>query len=184
MRKKPNRNKINIKSVVQLSLDGEFIKVWRSCVDATLEVTKGRQRNPSNIKGVCSGRNKKAYGYKWKFLEDYEGQEDEVQRMRDQIDQEKEEYLKALEEKEMEQQEDQEEEIIKSGYLEKCIKTKNIYRLLVHIEESHGVPSYIVLRRCDIDWRHYNRALYGYTDLTDQEVEKILDYVKETFGIK
>ena len=64
------------------------------------------------------------------------------------------------------------------------IKKGEVYKALCYAEERHGVPIYIVLRRCDIDWRYYNRALYGYTDLTDQEIEKILDDVKETFGIK
>lgn len=64
------------------------------------------------------------------------------------------------------------------------IKKGEVYKALFYAEERHGVPIYIVLRHCDIDLRYFNRCLGGYADLTDQEVEKIIDWLKNYFGIK
>ena len=58
----------NAKSVVQLSINLEFIKKWVCVSDA---------QKALNIKGgissVCKGKRKIAGGFKWMYLEDYEG---------------------------------------------------------------------------------------------------------------
>lgn len=58
--------KISIK-VVQLSLDGELIKVWNSLSEA--ERNLGADR--SSIIRVCKGKQKTCIGYRWLYYEDY-----------------------------------------------------------------------------------------------------------------
>ena len=61
---KPNGfgNKIS-KSILQLDMDGNIIKEWISAIDAANYV-KG---NNANIATVCRGRQKTAYGFRWKY---------------------------------------------------------------------------------------------------------------------
>lgn len=69
----PNRPKIN-KEVVQLSKDGEFIKVWHSAHEASKEVVFGdvvKCVNSHYIKCCCEGKYEHHYGYRWMYLEDY-----------------------------------------------------------------------------------------------------------------
>lgn len=54
------------KAVVQYTKDGNYLKMYPSAAIAAREMT-GHNRNISNITNVCSGKNKSAYGYKWKF---------------------------------------------------------------------------------------------------------------------
>lgn len=58
------------KAIVQLSLNGDFIRGWESATDAAgiLDITM------SNISAACTGRYKKSNGFKWMFKEDYEKQ--------------------------------------------------------------------------------------------------------------
>lgn len=63
------------KPVIQLTLNNEFVKEWSSANEIQREL--GFANN--NINKVCSGKTtsqgficKTAYGYKWKFKEDYE----------------------------------------------------------------------------------------------------------------
>lgn len=55
-------------NIVQLSLDGNYIKQWNGSADAgrTLGI------NYKNINAVCHGKKKTAGGYKWMFISDYE----------------------------------------------------------------------------------------------------------------
>lgn len=57
-----NCRKSNNKPILQLSLDGEFIREWPSATDV------GRQVR-SSIKDCLKGRHKTAYGYIWKYKE-------------------------------------------------------------------------------------------------------------------
>ena len=57
------------KSVVQLSLDGEFIAFYDSISDATRELGK---TNSNNIIFVCLGKHKTAYGFRWMYKEQYD----------------------------------------------------------------------------------------------------------------
>ena len=61
---KPNGfgNKIS-KPILQLDMKGNIIKEWKSGKDAANYV-KG---NNANITTVCKGRQKSAYGFKWKY---------------------------------------------------------------------------------------------------------------------
>ncbi|AZV43620.1 hypothetical protein BAOM_3011 [Peribacillus asahii] len=52
------------RKVIQLSLNGEFIKEWSSVKEAT-SISHG-------IRRVCKGRQKTAGGYKWMYKEDYD----------------------------------------------------------------------------------------------------------------
>jgi hypothetical protein len=56
------------KAVVQLSINGEFIKVWRSCANAatTLSLSVG------NISSVCRGERNSTGNYRWVYKEDYD----------------------------------------------------------------------------------------------------------------
>jgi len=52
------------KKVMQLSLDGEVIKIFNS----TKEAAKELSINQGNISNVCTGRNKTAGGFKWEYI--------------------------------------------------------------------------------------------------------------------
>jgi len=55
------------KAVVQLSLDGHFVKVFRSMCEATRETGA----YSSIICKCCKGIKQKHHGYKWRYLNDY-----------------------------------------------------------------------------------------------------------------
>lgn len=55
------------KSIIQFTLDGDFIKIWNSATIAEKEIGSG-----GNISKCCLGKQKTAYGYKWGFEKDYE----------------------------------------------------------------------------------------------------------------
>ena len=57
----------NARAVVQLSLDGEYIATYKSCLAAT----KALGKNSSSINNCCNHKAKTAYGYKWIFLSEY-----------------------------------------------------------------------------------------------------------------
>lgn len=59
----------NVRHIVQLDLDNNFIERWNSIAEAS-EAT-GICR--TNIGECCRGNRKHAKGYKWKYEEDYEG---------------------------------------------------------------------------------------------------------------
>lgn len=56
------------KKIVQLSLDGELIKIWNSMGEAERE--KGFCK--TSISKVCIGKQKQHKGYKWMYYEDYD----------------------------------------------------------------------------------------------------------------
>lgn len=51
------------KPIVQYDLEGNFIKFWRSVIEASRQL----KIKDSNIIGVCKGERKTAGGYKWKY---------------------------------------------------------------------------------------------------------------------
>lgn len=53
--------------VVQLTKTGDFIQRW----DSIQKAAKSLNKNSSHISSVCKGKRKTAYGYKWKYEEDY-----------------------------------------------------------------------------------------------------------------
>jgi hypothetical protein len=58
------------KKIVQLTINGEFIKIWDSGHQIQRETVYGR----TLVSKVCRGIHKQAYGYKWVYLKDYENQ--------------------------------------------------------------------------------------------------------------
>lgn len=56
------------KSVLQFSLNGDFIRKWKSI--RGIEQEEGF--NNANIQKCCNNKYKTAYGYKWGYEEDYE----------------------------------------------------------------------------------------------------------------
>ncbi len=56
------------KEIVQLSLDGDFIKVHNSVTKASLEVGS----TTSSISKVCKNKQKTAGGYRWMYKQDYD----------------------------------------------------------------------------------------------------------------
>ena len=56
--------------IIQLSLDGEFIKKYNNATEAILALGK-KQRDCSKILDVCKGKRITAYKYKWKYEYDY-----------------------------------------------------------------------------------------------------------------
>ena len=61
-----NQNK-NYKKVLQIDINtNEIIKEFNSAGDAAESVTGSRAKS-SNIRAVCNGKQKTAYGYKWTF---------------------------------------------------------------------------------------------------------------------
>lgn len=65
---KCGREHCRSKKVVQLDLEGNFIKVWDSAAD----VQRIMGICYSSVSYCCSGRYKHAGGYKWIFFEDYQ----------------------------------------------------------------------------------------------------------------
>jgi len=65
-RKENSLNVANRKTVVQMTLDGEFVAEYASLNEAGKAVGK----EPGNISRACVGRQNTAYGYKWKFKND------------------------------------------------------------------------------------------------------------------
>lgn len=59
-----NKRKI---SIIQLTLDGDFIAEWDGITDAAKELGV----NNSNISACCKGRMKSAYGYMWVYKDNY-----------------------------------------------------------------------------------------------------------------
>lgn len=55
--------------IIQLSLNGEFIREWESLVKASKFLG---QADSSAISRVCRGKSKTSGGYKWMYKEDYE----------------------------------------------------------------------------------------------------------------
>lgn len=68
-RKKKGKDIWCSRPVVQLSLNGEFIKLWESYFDAK-DFYKIARAN--RIIDVCKGKTYSCVGYKWMFKEDYE----------------------------------------------------------------------------------------------------------------
>ena len=52
-------------NVLQYDLEGNFIKKWFNL----REITKNTNYKKSNIQYCCSGKNKTAYGYIWKYAD-------------------------------------------------------------------------------------------------------------------
>lgn len=63
------RRKGFARAIIQLNLDGSFIKEWESHLDACAFYDI---RKSSNIINVCKGKAYSCVGYKWMFKEDYE----------------------------------------------------------------------------------------------------------------
>tara|TARA_R110000737_G_C14396793_1_gene453410 strand:- start:46 stop:516 length:471 start_codon:yes stop_codon:yes gene_type:complete len=60
-----NYNKgVRKKSIIQLTLDGKFIKEWPSSSEAAREL---KLKTNTSISAVARGEQKTAYGFKWKF---------------------------------------------------------------------------------------------------------------------
>jgi len=62
-------SKKTAKSVVQLSLDGEFIREWSTIREANIFYTGNKS---SKISSCLKDINKEAYGYKWMYKEEYD----------------------------------------------------------------------------------------------------------------
>lgn len=62
----------NSRSVCQISIKGELIKIW----DCISDVTKELGIDSSKISNVCRGQRATTQGYVWVYLEDYEPQKD------------------------------------------------------------------------------------------------------------
>lgn len=60
---KGRKNTTLMKKVIQMDLDGNFIKEWDSQLDAAISTNS----NSSTISKVCRGKLKSTNGYKWKF---------------------------------------------------------------------------------------------------------------------
>ena len=68
-----NANKYGI-PVVMLSLDGEYIKSFKSAREAAKEFTDNIKKIDGisvHISAVCKGKRKSAYGYRWMYESDY-----------------------------------------------------------------------------------------------------------------
>lgn len=65
------RIEANFKPVVQLTLDGEFIKEFSSIRDASEIFSEKAKNCRVNIGNVCKGKRDSTEGYKWMYKEDY-----------------------------------------------------------------------------------------------------------------
>lgn len=64
------------KPVDQYGLNGEYIQTFSSAIEAAKELGKMNNKNidrgaSSHISEVCRGKRKTAYGYKWRYSEEY-----------------------------------------------------------------------------------------------------------------
>lgn len=57
------------KKIVQLDLNGNFIKEWDNCSVAEKTLT---EQSKGGISSCCTGRVKSFHGYRWMFKEDWE----------------------------------------------------------------------------------------------------------------
>lgn len=64
-----NQDEVKGRSIVQLSLDGDYLNTYRSGYDAAQGV--GNPKLNSNIIKCCRGYRKTAGGFIWKFKDDY-----------------------------------------------------------------------------------------------------------------
>ena len=64
-----NQDNVRGKSVVQLSLDGDYLNTYKSGYDAAQRV--GNPKLNSGIIKCCRGYKKTAGGFIWKFKDDY-----------------------------------------------------------------------------------------------------------------
>lgn len=62
------KDKYDRKPVVQLKMNGEPIKEWKTVA----EVCRINGFDKSAVLRACKGKQKRAYWFKWKFKEDYE----------------------------------------------------------------------------------------------------------------
>jgi predicted DNA-binding protein YlxM (UPF0122 family) len=62
------RGKQKRKPIVQLSLNGDFIKEWDSLID----IQEVSDKTINNVQDCCSGHQKTAYGFRWAYKEDYD----------------------------------------------------------------------------------------------------------------
>lgn len=62
------------KSIVQLSLDGEFIREWDMITEAANEIGT----TLSNISCACRGKSQTAGGFRWYYKEDYLKNKDRI----------------------------------------------------------------------------------------------------------
>lgn len=63
---KDKKNKHSFKSVIQIDMDGRFLKVWSSISDAA-ESVLGDKKFGTYISAVCNGKKKQAGGYYWQY---------------------------------------------------------------------------------------------------------------------
>ena len=56
------------KHIVQLNLDGTFVKKWASSCDFQRQTGK----TEANVRRCLTGKMKTAYGFRWMYLEDYQ----------------------------------------------------------------------------------------------------------------
>ena len=65
---------VRIRSVIQLTLNGVFVKKWDSITEAANFYNKeyGLKSNSNNISRVCSGRVKSAFGFLWVYNSEYD----------------------------------------------------------------------------------------------------------------
>jgi len=61
-------HKVDPRPVMQYTLDGEYVREWKSMSEAAEYITGNRKRG-TDIGTVCRGLVKKALGYKWKYKE-------------------------------------------------------------------------------------------------------------------
>lgn len=57
-------NHPNIKQIIQLTLDGEVVKIW----DCISDVNRKLGYHQSNISNCCKGKRKTSNGYKWRYV--------------------------------------------------------------------------------------------------------------------
>ncbi|MDS7057079.1 NUMOD3 domain-containing DNA-binding protein [Klebsiella pneumoniae] len=62
-----DENNPKARSVVQLSIDGEFINEFKTIKEGALATDSDR----ANISKVCNGKYKQHNGFKWMYVEDY-----------------------------------------------------------------------------------------------------------------
>lgn len=84
-------------------------------------------------------------------------------------------------------QEQQEEKELKESYLtrslKKSLKEGDIFRAVHCINSHRQIPTYYICNESNVEYRKYQKALYGHDQLEDQEIQRLINWIIEYFGL-
>lgn len=65
--------------------------------------------------------------------------------------------------------------------MKKYLNKGDVFNAIYRLTRNNNIPPYFVCREANVDYNKYKKALYGYDQLSDQEIQRItlwlIDYV-------